>query len=503
MSVLLLTTGCARQSFFQADAQLPAVAQPLSAAADSASNLTAGRQYARHGRVYDVLIGRHHRPTWAAPITAPVLQLATAETGGLRPGKLGGGFNSTSLSFSTPDGHQFVLRTVDKDPVRVIPRWLRGTFLTNALRDNISATNPYAALTVPPLAAALGVPCTQPRVVYVRPDDPLFAPDSLRRFRGQLGLLEEKFSAPTAEVSGLGRVRVISSTEAFKEVFASPAHRLDQAALLRARLFDAWLGDWDRHAGQWSWAVIPGPGVGIFNFHPLPKDRDMVFYRLDDGAVGWLLGHVVKRPWNTFAPRFTNVRGLLHNGHYLDVRGLNALSRAQFRAAALAMQLLLPDTLLIRALRRLPPAVQKLESARTLVTLQARRAALPAFAEAFYHQLARRPAVGGTAQAERFEVLRYADSTVVKVTSLAPDSAATSSARLLFKRTFFPTETRRIQLEALGGDDVFVIKNAPGVRVSRPRLRLYGGPGKDQLEGDAARRGVRFRAGSAPCQIGF
>ena len=495
-------SSCARRQFFQADAR-PDAAPPLPAAADSASGLTAGRQYARHGRLYEKLIGRHHRPTWAAPITAPVLHLATAQPGGLRPGKLGGGFNSISLSLSTPDGRLFVLRTLDKDPVRVIPRWLRGTFLTNALRDNISATNPYAALTVPPLAAALGVPCTRPRVVYVRPDDPIFAPDSLRRFRGQLGLLEEKLSGRSTEVPGLGRVSVVGSAEAFQQVFTSPAYRFDQPALLRARLLDAWLGDWDRHAGQWNWTARPAPGADFAAYQPLPKDRDMVFYRLDDGAVGWLFSHVIKRPWNTFALRFTNVRGLLHNGHYLDVRGLNALSRPQFRAAALAMQRQLPDTLLIRALRRLPPAVQALESARTLVALRARRAALPAFADDFYRERARQPMVGGTAQADRFEVLRYADSTVVTVKALAPDGVAPGPVSILFRRTFFPAETKLIQLEALGGNDIFSINNAPGASASRPRLRLYGGPGDDQLQGDAKRRGVRLKPGSAPAKSAF
>lgn len=504
----LLAAGCARSDFFQPDARPPAAAaQPLPPAADSVRGLTAGRHYNQHGRLYEALVGRHHRPSWAAPVGAPVLRLATAEPGGLTPGKLGGGLNSISLSLRAPDGRQFVLRTIDKDPSKVIPRWLRGTFLTNGLRDNISATNPYAALTVPPLAAALGVPGTRPRLFYVRPDDPVFAPDSMQRFRGQLGLLEEKFGGPAVLVPGLGRVAVVSSAEAIRRIFESPAYRLDQPALLRARLFDAWLGDWDRHAGQWNWAAVTvpaaAPGAAPVSYQPLPKDRDMVFYRLDDGAVGWLLGHVLKRPWNTFKPRFTGVRGLLHNGHYLDVRGLNALRRGQFRAAALAMQQRLPDTLLARALHRLPPAVQALEGPRLLATLQARRAALPAFADQFYRELARRPQVGGTARAERFEVLRTADSTVVTVISLpptGPPTAGSEAPTVLFRRAFFPNETELIQLEGLGGDDIFNLTNVPGAPVRHPRLRLYGGAGHDQLQGDGPPRGVQFHQGSAPAK---
>lgn len=488
---LLLGAGCVRRPFFQPDARPEAArAQPLPARADSVRGVTAGRHYARHGRLYHALVGRHHRPSWAAPVTAPVLALATAVPGGLRPGKLGGGLNSISLSLRTPDGRPYVLRTLDKDPIKAIPRWLQGTFLTNALRDNISATNPYAALTVPPLAAALGVPGTRPRLFYVRPDDPVFAPDSLRRFRGQLGLLEEKLSGPAVAMPGLGPVAVVDSDDVFARLFKDGGPVLDQPALLRARLFDAWLGDWDRHAGQWNWATVPAPdGTGAARYVPVPKDRDMVYYRLDDGAVGWLVGHVLKRPWNTFAPRFTNGRGLMHNGQYLDVRGLNALSRQAFQRIARQMQQQLPDSLLERAVRRLPPAVYQLEGARTVATLRARRDALPAFADACYRRLARHVRVGGSAHADQFRITRYRDSTTVEVAARQP---AGTGGLVQYRRTFYPAETRTIDLEGLGGNDVFEVTQLPRALRRHLRLRLYGGSGDDHLPPDAGRRGQRF-----------
>lgn len=491
----LLGSSCVRKPYFQPDARPgAALAQPLPAA-DSVRGATAGRQYARHGGLYHALVGRHHRRTWAAPVTVPVLRLATAQPGGLRPGKVGGGFNSTSLALTPPTGPAYVLRTVDKDPVRATPRLLRSTFLVNALRDNVSSTHPYGSLVVPPLAAAAGVPHTEPRLVYVRPDDPAFQGDSLRLFRGQLAYLEEKTAAP-ASPSGAGRPAVADSPAAFAAVFASPAHRLDQPALLRARLLDAWLGDWDRHAGQWNWATSPPNEQGVALLAPLPKDRDMVFYRLDDGVLGWLLGHVALRHWATFGPHYAHSSGLLSSGHYPDTRGLNALSRAQFAAAAQAMQQRLPDTLIRRALRRLPPAAYALEGPRIAAALIARRDALPALADNFYAQLARRPTVGGTAQAERFEVHRYADSTVV---AICPAGATAS----VYRRTFSPAETRLIQLEGLGGDDVFTVEQHAARPVSRPRLRLYGGPGHDEINGRARGRHGRFRPGSAPAKHAY
>ncbi|MCY9850827.1 hypothetical protein NXT09_22430, partial [Pectobacterium sp. 13-115] len=75
------------------------------------------------------------------------------------------------------------------------------------------------------------------------------------------------------------------------------------------------------------------------------------------------------------------------------------------------LQRRLPDTLIQRALHRLPPAVYALEGPRLTSYLQTRRNALPAAADDFYLTLAHAPTLGGTAQAERFVVKRYPDST--------------------------------------------------------------------------------------------
>ena len=486
----LLATSCVRKQFFQPDAR-PNATSPLPATADSVRNATAGRQYARHGGLYNILVGRHHRPSWAAPVTVPVLRLNSARPGGLQPGKVGGGFNSTSLSLTVPDGRAYVIRTVDKDPIRATPEPVRGTFLVNVLRDNVSSTNPYAALLVPPLAGAAGVPYSSPQLFYVRPDDPAFQSDSLRHFRGQLAYLEEKVALAPALPAP---VAVVNSVKAFASVFASPARHFDQPALLRARLLDGWLGDWDRHAGQWSWAVDAPLTAGYASIRPLPKDRDMVIYRLDDGLLGWLIGHALIRHWVTFGPRYKSPVQQLSNGEYLDRRALNQLTHNHFQAIALDMQRRLPDSVLQRAVRRLPPAVYAIEGPRTLAAFQARRDHLPALAEAYYRDLARQPRIAGTNEAERFEIHRYTDSTVVAV---FPAQGKTA----FYHRAFVSAETRRLALEGLGGDDVFVVENHGAPAHRPPTIRIYGGPGTDELRQPGS--GIHFEQGSAPAGQAF
>ena len=403
--------------------------------------------------------------------------MATAAPGGaLRRGKLGGGFNSTSLGLTAADGRPYVLRTVDKDPRRALHGWLKNSPLASYLRDNVSATHPYGALVVPPLAKAMSVPHTTPRLFYARPNDPALAGDSLANLRGQLVWLEEKFSGNARATDAVPAATGLMNSEAFyKHLFTDPHHRPDPAALLRARLLDAWLGDWDRHAGQWTWAQVPAPGTptGRFCYQPVPKDRDMVFYRAADGVFPWLFTRkFAMRKWNTFRPAFYDLGGLLQQGHYLDEHGLVPLTAGQFRAAAAAMQGQLTDAAIDSALHRLPPAAYALEGPYLAAALRQRRATLPHVAAVLYRHLSRRPTVGGTAQAERFVVRRYADSTTVAVyaPALGPDS-------LLLARTFFARETKVVTLEGLEGPDVFEVTEA-GPRAARVlHLAIYGNPG--------------------------
>ena len=503
-SILLLTalagflgSSCARKSFFQPDARLTAAA-PLPAAADSVTGVTAGRQYADHGGLFKVFFGKHHRRAWATPVTVAVLDLATVVPGGLRPTKLGGGFNSTSLSLADTAGWPFVLRTVDKDPVRATPRLLRGTFLVNYLRDNVSATYPYAALVVPPLAEAVGVAHTTPRLFYV-PDGgrTQLAGDSLRKLRGQLAVLEEKFSNrpydSLAAAAGCAAYRpglpptttsLLNSRELFKQVYQRGSYVVEADALLRARLLDAWLGDWDRHAGQWTWAQRrqAGAAAGV-SYSPVPKDRDMVFYRADDGVIPWLLTRPFTiRHWATFKARYTDPIGLMENGELLDKRLLNSLTRRDFQHRATAMQAQLTDAVIASALARLPAAVRATDGPALAAVLQARRAALPAFADQFYRNLARRVSIGGTAAPDKFEVWRSADSVTVEVSSLKDGGR-------YYRRTFYGTETRAVTLEGLDGDDRLLMHGPAARATRRPRLWFYGGAGHNERQGPGR---VRF-----------
>ena len=483
-----LLESCASHHFFQPDARIgPGSTAPLPAAADTV-RAVAGRHYKEHWALHYLFWGRHYRRVWAAPVTAPVLKLASAVPGGLRAGKAGGGFQSISMTLEGATERVYSLRALDKEPQKTLPKVLRHTFVLDLVRDATSAALPYAALTVPPLAQAAGVAHGRPRLVYVRQDETGLG-DMSERFQGKLALLEEKYETPASRTPDIAQAKdFVDSEGMLKQLYAQPTTSIDQQAFLRARLLDVWLGDWDRHEGQWNWAAFPQPG-GRIRYQGIPKDRDQVYFRFDDGLVPWLASRpFAASKFHTFKPKYGYMPGLIKQARFIDQRGLSQLTRADFQRTAAELQRRLPDTLIERAIRRLPPAVFALEGPYLTAALRTRRDALPQAADAYYLCWTREPQVGGTAQAERFVVRRYADSTVVKIFSAALGRASGDSLR--FQRTYFPKETHLLTLEGLGGDDVFDVTTTGSGRLMP--LRIYGGAGTDRLQLQGSRRGLKL-----------
>ena len=69
-----------------------------------------------------------------------------------------------------------------------------------------------------------------------------------------------------------GAIEILSTGDLWKRFLAGEA-RVDDRALLRARLFDLWIEDWDRHNKQWRWLRRGEDDA----FVPLPEDRDQAF----------------------------------------------------------------------------------------------------------------------------------------------------------------------------------------------------------------------------------
>lgn len=484
--LLPVAASCSRDTYFQPDARVN-FASPLPAGADSA-RVTAGRHYQR-GPLGRLLLGGHYRRAWAQPVTLPVFNLQTAVPGGLQYGKMGGGFQTTSITVVGADGRSYALRSVDKDPYRTLPKVLRQGFILTTVRDATSAGMPYGALVVPPLVEAAGLPHTSPRMFYVRPDETGLGAAN-ERLRGKVVLLEEKFEGKQ-NIAGpvAGALDLEESEDVLQERYASPKHQLDGEAFVRARLLDLWLGDWDRHEGQWNWAAYAQPNGRIL-WKPIPQDRDQVFFRFDDGLLPWLGSKAVAK-FRTFGSRIESVEGYTRNAAFMDERALAAVPQTTYHRAALELQQRLTDAVIEQAVRQgLPPEIYALEGATIINSLKSRRNMLPRAAEEFYRLKARQVLVAGTDEAERFVVERRSDTaTVVSVYAL-PLNKRDPAASLLYQRSFNPTDTRTVVLHGLEGKDEFLVSG----RVRRsPFIDIYGGPGEDMVRDSSRVAGLRKR----------
>ena len=447
----------------------PGETAPVFSPDSSTVRVAAGAHYARRGWLWQRLWGRHYRPLWATPVSAPVLRLGQQ---GLVPLRAGGSFQTNTLRLRTPDGRIFVLRSVDKDLSRsVAASWL-GRLVAPVLRDQTCAAPPYGAYVASALARAAGVFHTNPRLVYLLPDATLGPWRT--RFQPALYLLEERPANDQRHAPNFGRARrVVGSDSMLTQVLRGPAAHLAPRAYLRARLLDLLVGDWSRRADQWRWAAF-GQLAGSTEFRPIPRDRDQAFFRFDDGWLTRCVSWVHPR-YQTFNPSLVpaDVGPLTTTARPLDHTALALLPEAAFVAEADSLRRRLPDAVLAQALQTVPAEARARMSQELLPALRARREALPAAARRYYQVLQEQAVVTGTDAAERFELTGLGPGRL-RVRVFARRPARPDS--LLGTQVYDVGRTTRLSLYGLGGKDEFTLSGrlAPGFGV-----HLYGGAGRN------------------------
>ena len=134
------------------------------------------------------------------------------------------------------------MRTVDKNPEGTVPELLKSNIDKRIMQDMVSAEHPYGALVVPLLADAALVVHSEPKYYFV-PDDPALG-IYRKIFANKICLLE--LYEPTSDESDTK-----STAKVIDKLIDDSKNHVDQEAVLRARLLDMMIGDWDRHFDQW------------------------------------------------------------------------------------------------------------------------------------------------------------------------------------------------------------------------------------------------------------
>jgi len=433
------------------------------------------------GSLHRWLFGDHYRDLWHTPLQVPVLDLGSF-AGGLTPLRKGGGLQTVSLRFQGADGRQYVFRSVRKDPRSIVPEDMRGTFVESVVRDQMSAIHPGGALVLPPLMQAAGI-LHAPPVLRVMPDDPRLE-EFRAEFAGMLGAMEERPTEAEDDMPGFAGAETIEDTEDLIErLWDDPKVKVDSRAYLTARLLDLVVGDWDRHEGQWSWALL-GEGESA-RWQPIPRDRDQAFARYD--GLLWSIARLSQPQLLNYSDRYASIYAMTFNGRYLDRRLLNELEWATWDSVARSLSAQLTDEVIDAAVSRLPAEYQARSAAELRRALRRRRDDLHATARRYYAFLADEVTIHGGDHDDRVIITRD-DSAAVMIEL----RERRDESRPYYRRTFLPTETEEIRIYTRDGDDHVVVRGGSW-QVVGPKLRIIGGPGRDTLvDLSSGRSATRF-----------
>lgn len=423
-------------------------------------NVPASKQYGNAGALQRWVLGNNYRKEWSTPVNMKVFHI-NKEKGGFKITGMGGGKQTKSLRLEDKDGREWTLRTIDKDPEAAVPENLRNSFAEELVQDMISAAHPYAPLAIPDLAKATNIPVPRPEIFFV-PDDPALG-FYQRIFANTVCLLEER--DPT-----LDRTESRSTAKVLQSVVGDNDHVVQQDAVLKARLLDMLIGDWDRHFDQWKWGTID-TGKGKL-YYPIPRDRDQAFFN-SDGLLLWYASQQQVPFLKGFRKNIARVGWFNFSARDFDRIFLNALPASAWRNTISKFQSQLTDDVIESAVNKMPAEVVSFSGPSIIKKLKSRRDNMMKKGMQYYKFISDHVNIVGTNEREYFHV--YNVDTGLRVVVYGRNDKVDTGFKM-FDRTFNVGETDELRLYGLNGNDLFYVdENAK----SKVKLRIIGGKGND------------------------
>lgn len=433
---------------------------------------------------YRWLWGERYRNYYGSKITAPTARLDTL-FGGLVPVRKGGGHQSRSLRLRDKEGREYVMRALRKSAELYLQTIafkdqyvlgdFEGTAAESLLQDFYTGSYPYAPLAIGPLADAVGVYHTNPKLFYIPKQKALenFNED----FGDELYILEERADSGHGRLKSFGNSNTIVSTDdLFKKLRKDEKYSLDVEAYAKARLFDLMIGDWDRHFDQWRWAEFEDKKTGKVTFKPVPRDRDQAFSILGDGFI---MGFASRRIppakiFEGFNEKIRNLSGFTSNPrlYSLDLALLSELDSSTWEAQAKYIQESITEETINQTFSTLPKEVQD----ETLVDfkriLLSRKEDLVNTARNYHSIINRFALITGTDKDDYFTITTKPNGFTEVVGNRIKNGKL---ADVFYKKTFNSKETKELWIYGLDDDDVFeVIGEGNGIVI-----RLVGGQNND------------------------
>ncbi len=418
-------------------------------------------------------MGSNYRKEWNTPVTVPVVNMAT-EKGGLTPVKRGGGKQTKSLHLDGGDGRQYVFRSIQKFiTAKTLPGDLESEAAADLVSDGVSASYPYASLSMQPLADAVGVPYGKVKLIFI-PDDPRLG--AFRKdFGNMLATLESRL--PDSVEKGYDTEEVADKLEKDND------NNVDYRAVLRARLLDMFVMDFDRHELQWSWGARDNDNGGK-TFFPIPKDRDQAFYINRGLLPGLVKAKSMVPQLEGFKPHARSIKFFNLAAANFDHFFLVGTTENDWKEEAERVVAKLTDEVIDRAIAMQPYAIRNISGPWIGQVLKERRNYFVQEAMEYCHFLSAEVNITGSDKKELFDVTRNADGSMwVQVFKISKKG---NTDEKMYDRKFDPHYTKEVRLYGMGGDDKFVVHGSN----DKIKLRMIGGDGEDVFENTGKNKGA-------------
>ena len=412
--------------------------------------------------VQHFLLGKNYREEWLEPLRLPVLDMGK-EQGGLTPIRQSGGLQFKSLRVQDKSGKEWDLRSVIKYPTSVIPPDLYLAPEPNKVADGLSASYPFGALSMGVFSNAVNVPWQRNKLVYL-PDDP-----RLTRFRSTF-----KNTVAIMEEREPKNVKTADNTdEMILKLTKDNNVHVDQKAVLRARLLDNFVMDFDRGDAGWQWTTYDTGRVKLY--FPIPVSRDEAFFT-NQGIIPAL----VRKPWMVpelqgFRAKTKNIKTFNGAVRHFDRTFLTSLDQKDWREEIDQFLNSMTDSVIETAMRQQPYNLQSKNMQSIIHTLKERRTYFKDEMIEYYRFISRKVSIVGTNAVDIFHVIKNSDGTVrIIINKTNPDS---SVGDVVYNRLFTRKETREIRLFGMAGNDQFIVEGGN----SPIEIRIVGGAGNDEF----------------------
>lgn len=325
----------------------------------------------------DFMQGKNYRQAWSTPVKVPIAFLDTLK-GGMEIKKEGGGKQTHSLKLKSKGGIIYSLRSVTKDPEKLIPEVAEDLGLENIIVDGISAQHPFGAILAARLSDIAGVLHTHPTMYFI-PKQEALGPYN-EKYGNRLFLLEYETESEKNWTS-FNKVEEIVETKDLQELKQEKGDQLsiDRPALVKARLFDLLIGDWDRHAEQWGWVLLKENKK--LKAIPLAGDRDNAFFNLSGIIPSILTNENIEPLVRPFEKEIDYMPGLVYP---FDRYFLLDTPKEVYIDQARQLQNSLTDQAIEEAFEVWPKQIAKLDKNEISLKIKSRRDQLGEYAEAFH-----------------------------------------------------------------------------------------------------------------------